>query len=133
MAFHGPNYGLSKEVEDKINGRYDPQLERECVQWVEANSGEKCTGTAHEYLKTGVVLCKAMNAFRPGWCKFSTSTMPFKIMENINSFLEACRRCGVNTVDLFQTVDLYEAKNMTAVILCLTAVRRYLGDKPSTA
>ena len=33
--------------------------------------------------------------------------MPFKQMENINSYTDACRRLGVPESDLFDTVDLY--------------------------
>jgi len=36
--------------------------------------------------------------------------MPFKQMENISNFLKACRALGVAEHDLFETVDLYEAK-----------------------
>ena len=36
--------------------------------------------------------------------------------ENINNFLAGCRTIGVPDTDLFMTVDLYEAKNMTQVV-----------------
>ena len=57
-----------------------------------------------------------MNALKPGSVKkINDGAMPFKQMENINSFLAAAGKYGVPTTDLFQTVDLYEAKNMNAV------------------
>lgn len=36
-------------------------------------------------------------------------------MENIGKFLDACETYGVNKLDLFQTVSLYEATNMPQV------------------
>lgn len=36
-------------------------------------------------------------------------------MENIGNFLTACEAYGVPKQDLFQTVDLYEARNMNGV------------------
>ena len=49
-------------------------------------------------------------------------------MENINFFLTAAtEKLGVSTVELFQTVDLYEAANMTQVLWGITAVARYVS------
>ena len=48
-------------------------------------------------------------------------------MENINFFLTAAtEKLGVPAVELFQTVDLFEATNMTQVLWGLTAVARYV-------
>lgn len=41
--------------------------------------------------------------------------MPFIQMENISHFLAGAEKLGVPKHDLFQTVDLYEKKNMTQV------------------
>ena len=56
--------------------------------------------------------------------KINTSKMAFKQMENIGLFLQACENYGVNKVDLFQTVDLYEGQNMNAVINGIHALGR---------
>eukprot|EP00727_Mastigamoeba_balamuthi_P006356 m51a1_g2340 putative involucrin repeat-containing protein (211) ;mRNA; f:552474-553273 len=135
MAFHGPSYGLDAELLSKRSAQYDADFENEVVSWVEAMSGEPSEGceSAHAYLKNGVALCKAVNAAKPGMCRYTTSRMPFRVMENINSFLEACRALGMRTTDLFQTVDLYEAKNMICVLQCIAALHRILGNgMPST-
>ena len=43
-----------------------------------------------------MVLCHLINAIKPGATKPpSTSAMPFKQMENISLYLEACRSMGV--------------------------------------
>eukprot|EP01084_Bolivina_argentea_P018917 35193_1 len=44
------------------------------------------------------------------------------LMENISSFLRACRTLGVAEHSLFETVDLYEAKDLGLVVRCLFAL-----------
>ena len=54
--------------------------------------------------------------------------IPLFQMENINFFLGvANEELGVPFSELFQTVDLYEAANMTQVQNGLTAVARYVS------
>eukprot|EP00122_Pirum_gemmata_P005408 Pgem_evm2s4926 len=55
--------------------------------------------------------------------------MAFKQMENINNFLSACTaKLNVPATDLFQTVDLYENKNMVQVVLSIHAVGRHAAS-----
>ena len=42
--------------------------------------------------------------------------MPFKQMENVAHYIDACAQLGVPAQDLFQTVDLYEGRDMQAVV-----------------
>jgi hypothetical protein len=54
--------------------------------------------------------------------KPSTHQMPFKAfteMENIQNFLLYAEAYGVPRDQIFQSVDLYEGRNMSQVILCL--------------
>lgn len=46
-------------------------------------------------------------------------------MENIAHFLAGADKLGVPKHDLFQTIDLYEKKNMTQVVDTIFAVSRY--------
>ena len=55
--------------------------------------------------------------------------MPFKQMENITAFLRACRTVGVSEHDLFETVDLYEEKDLNVVIQCIFALGRTIQVK----
>lgn len=50
-------------------------------------------------------------------------------MENIDQFLRAAREFGVQDVDIFQTVDLFERHNIPAVTRCLMAVKRIADAK----
>jgi hypothetical protein len=45
-------------------------------------------------------------------------------MENIQNFLLGCSSLGVPKEDLFQTVDLFENKNMNQVLLTIESLGR---------
>ncbi|KAJ3333217.1 Calponin-3 [Gonapodya sp. JEL0774] len=68
-----------------------------------------------------------VNACFPGAIpKIQQSKMPFKQMENVQSFLQACETiAGMKKHDLFQTVDLYENKNIVQVIDTIHMFTRY--------
>jgi len=60
------------------------------------------------------------NKIHPGICpRINTQSMPFKEMENVTAFIQACRKLGVMEKDVFSTVDLYEEKNPRAVVNCI--------------
>lgn len=128
MANRGPAYGMSREIQDKIEKQYDVELETQCRHWIAAVVGEPFPeGSFHEALKDGLLLCRLMNILSPESIpKVHTSKFAFKIMENINFFLMAAtEKLDVPVVELFQTVDLFEAANMTQVLWGITAVARY--------
>lgn len=58
--------------------------------------------------------------------RYKESRMPFVQMENISHFLRACQSPPLNlqTHDVFQTVDLYEAKDPAQVLQCIVAFSR---------
>lgn len=58
--------------------------------------------------------------------RYKESRMPFVQMENISHFLRACQSPPLNlqTHDIFQTVDLYEAKDPAQVLQCIVAFSR---------
>ena len=39
MANKGPSYGLSREVQSKIDKKYDPELEERLNEWIVAQCG----------------------------------------------------------------------------------------------
>jgi len=78
-----------------------------------------------------VVLCNLMNAIKPGSCpKPSTSKMPFKQMENVAAYLACCPKLGVQPFEMFMTVDLFENKNFSAVLINLESVGRKVQTMP---
>ena len=52
-------------------------------------------------------------------------------MENVSNFLKACRSVGVAEHSLFETVDLYEGKDLGLVVRCL--VRLAVDERASWA
>jgi uncharacterized protein with ACT and thioredoxin-like domain len=106
--------GLDKDLAAKKAAKYDPQLEAEVVKWIEAITGESKGGaSAHDWLKSGQVLCRLANKIKPGAvANINTMATPFKERENITYFQKAMRDAGVPESQLFGTDDLYEASDM---------------------
>jgi hypothetical protein len=123
--------GLDRDLKQKQLERYDSIVEKEVRQWV-TQLGETLDEDLHECLRSGVVLCNLMNKIQPGSiANVKKGKMPFLMIENINSYLKACAEIvGLPSTSIFQTVDLYEEKNMTAVILNLHAVGRLCNRIP---
>ncbi|XP_014260543.1 muscle-specific protein 20 [Cimex lectularius] len=136
---------LERAIRAKIAGKRNPEQEKEAQEWMEAILGEKFPpGTTYEdHLRDGQVLCALMNKLAPGSVpKINTSGGQFKMMENINNFLKALGAYGVADLDLFQTVDLWEKKDIGQVTMTLFSLGRatykhpewtgpYLGPKPA--
>ncbi|XP_013387823.1 muscle-specific protein 20-like [Lingula anatina] len=101
----------------------------EALAWIEAVTGRPLLENGMSYkdqfevmqvLKDGEALCELVNAIAPGIVKkINRSKLAFKQMENIELFLTACKQLGMKDVDVFQTQDLYEGKNMYIVINCI--------------
>eukprot|EP00095_Tigriopus_kingsejongensis_P000563 maker-scaffold776_size99073-snap-gene-0.21 protein:Tk00563 transcript:maker-scaffold776_size99073-snap-gene-0.21-mRNA-1 annotation:"Myophilin" len=102
------------------------EQEAEILQWIEAVLEEPLPKDEYEeILKNGVVLCQLMNKIVPGSIKkFKTSGPAFLLMENISSFQKAVKAYGVPDEEIFQTPDLFEARNIPQVTLCLYALGR---------
>nr|AGQ03774.1 transgelin-2 [Bufo japonicus formosus] len=123
MANKGPSYGLSREVQLKIDQKYNPELENILVQWIISQCPPECGRPEEEgklgfqkWLKDGTVLSHLINSLAPkSVAKIQTSTMAFKQMEQVSQFLKACERYRIAAADLFQTVDLWEGKDMATV------------------
>jgi len=121
-----PSYGLSAQVASKIAGKRDPQAEQEVVEWIQAVTGERFpNGPYEDALRDGQILCKLANKLMPGSItKINTQGGQFKLMENINKFQECCKAYGVPEIDVFQTVDLWEKRNIPQVTQCIFALGR---------
>jgi len=113
----------------------NPAHESEARGFLQEMLKEPVNGDLQEYLKSGVALCKLINALKPGTItKINTGKMPFVQMENIGAYIAACKKLGIPEHYLFVTVDLFEGKNMAQVILNINTVKREMGfgfDKTS--
>uniref|UniRef100_A0A669EZ23 Transgelin n=2 Tax=Oreochromis TaxID=8139 RepID=A0A669EZ23_ORENI len=121
MANRGPSYGLTREVQSKIDKKYDPELEERLVEWIVAQCGsgvgrpEPNKTGFQNWLKDGCVLCELINSLCGANKPIKTiksSGMAFKQMEQISMFLRAAESYGVTKTDIFQTVDLFEGKDL---------------------
>ena len=85
-------YGMDKELAAKAAAKFDPVMEADARNWIEAVTGAKLGEMPlQEELKDGTVLCTLVNTISPSVIKApSTSKMPFKQMENISNYLDAC-------------------------------------------
>ncbi|KAK6634063.1 hypothetical protein RUM44_004671 [Polyplax serrata] len=129
----------------EVAGKREPEQEREAQEWIEQVVGERFPpGYLYEdVLRDGIILCKLMNRLQPGIItKINYSGGDYKFMDNLNQFQKACIKYGVPDVDLFQTVDLWDKKNIAQVTMTIFAIGRtaykhpewrgpYLGPRPS--
>lgn len=116
----GGGFGLDAELAQKREANYDHRAEKEAQDWIEAVTGERFSEDFGEELRNGRRLCLLINAIKPGSVrKVNDSRMPFKQMENISNFLKACRAVGVAEHSLFETVDLFEGKDLGLVVRCV--------------
>jgi len=91
----------------------------------QGRSFEVHTEILHEWLKSGEVLCELIKTLQPALIgRIERSAMPFKQRENVASYLEACATLGVPQHDLFMTVDLFEGKDLGAVVRNLHSLGR---------
>lgn len=107
-----------------MKAKYDPELSQQILAWIAELTGEEGINTSdgsednfHETLRTGALLCRLLNAISEGAVKKfnANTTMAFKCMDNINSFLIGLDAIGVPVEDRFQTVDLWERGNLYSV------------------
>ncbi|CAF0746443.1 unnamed protein product [Adineta ricciae] len=126
MANYGPAYGTLASNLAKMAIKRDPELEKEAQAWIEEVIGEKFPkGTYEDALTDGIILCKLMNKLEPNCIpKYATKGTGFILRENISLFQNAARAYGLLDVDLFQTVDLYEKRNIAQVTHCIFQLAR---------
>ncbi|XP_063615548.1 muscle-specific protein 20-like isoform X2 [Penaeus indicus] len=135
---------LQRQVMAKMHGKRDQEQEKEALDWIFTVLGEpRPEGDLGDILRDGQVLCRLMNKLVPGSVpKINTSGSQFKMMENINNFSQAMRKYGVPIVDLFQTSDLFEKKDLAVVTNSLFSLGRttyrhpewpgpWLGPRPA--
>lgn len=129
----------------QVAGKREPQQELEAQQWIETVIGERFPHDVpyETALRDGIILCKLMCRLAPGIIsKVNVSGGDYKMMDNISQFQKACIKYGVPDVDLFQTTDLWDMKNIALVTQTIFAVGRatyrhpewrgpYLGPRPA--
>ncbi|KAJ2747813.1 Protein kinase of the Mitotic Exit Network [Coemansia sp. BCRC 34301] len=131
---HGAHLGdfQPEELLGQLKAEQQSRNYDTAIRFIDAVLGLQLdASTLRDSLRDGVVLCHLINTLRPGAIKrINTRSLPFTQMENIGNFLAAARKLGLESSDLFQTVDLYEGKNMPRVIMTLLTIARVVAGIP---
>lgn len=110
----------------------DLERREEILVWMEAVIKEKIPRDQpfEKVLKDGQYICKLINVIQPGSVKrIATKGSNFQLMENIAAFQKACKKYGVPPEEIFQTADLFEARNVKQVCLSLFCLARIAKNK----
>lgn len=110
----------------------DLERREEILNWMDAVIKEKIPRDQpfEKVLKDGQWICKLINVIQPGSVKrIATKGSNFQLMENIAAFQKACKKYGVPPEEIFQTADLFEARNIKQVCLSLYCLGRIAKAK----
>lgn len=111
----------------RIEKKYDEELEPRLIRWIQTQCGAEVGEPPEpgrygfqQWLKNGLVLSRLINSLFPKGSQpvkipDPPPSMVFKQMEQVAQFLKASEDYGVVKTDIFQTVDLYEGKDLAAV------------------
>jgi hypothetical protein len=120
----GGGYGLDADLANKASAKMDQHADAflKAQNWIEQVLGTPFPDEFGPSLKDGTILCQLLNVIKPGCVKANASKMPFKQMENVSNYLKVSRALGVKQHDCFETVDLYEQKDLLLVALQIHAL-----------
>uniref|UniRef100_A0A0N4ZM98 Calponin-homology (CH) domain-containing protein n=1 Tax=Parastrongyloides trichosuri TaxID=131310 RepID=A0A0N4ZM98_PARTI len=131
QSYHRPRpHGLAAAVLDKQASKFNEVEGKNLLEWIKGITKEDintdCTANDFkECLKDGTILCKLINAIKPGTIKKIMKPMSnFNCLENINQFCNAARSFGVIDEETFQSVDLYDGRDLFSVCVSLQSLGR---------
>ncbi|KAM9983283.1 hypothetical protein ACTFIZ_000183 [Dictyostelium cf. discoideum] len=119
---------LTDDIEKKKQAKYDSSLEQTARKWVcdVLEIQLEDDKSFYELFKNGVLLCKLINKLRDGTIKrINESTISFKQLENIENYLKACKTLGLQSVNLFNSIDLHENKDISLVITNIVVLGKH--------
>lgn len=133
--FQNANLNLDQDLRLSRSAKYE-KSQQESVDWIthvlqlpqtEIDQIKSSKTDLMALLKDGMLLCSLGNLLDVPLAptrRVKNSRMPFVQMENILFFLQLCKTIGVAHDEIFQTVDLFEAKDPYQVVVTLMAFSR---------
>ncbi|KAE9417321.1 hypothetical protein Angca_006704 [Angiostrongylus cantonensis] len=129
--YHRPRPGgMAGTVLDKQASKFNNEEAEYLLQWIQGIIGEQFDTTGsrenfREQLKDGQKLCKLVNAIQTGIVKRVMKPISnFNCLENLNQFTTACRTLGVKDEETFQSVDLFDGRDLFSVCVTLQSLAR---------
>ncbi|WUR04771.1 calponin transgelin [Vairimorpha necatrix] len=102
----------------------------EILNWISLILGDDFSNLSFaSALKDGTVLCRLLNKTCGYNIIYKKSPQLFVQRENICAFINGLKKYGILEYELFQTVDLFEEKNLKQVSISLYALSRQLQVK----
>uniref|UniRef100_A0A7S2S223 Calponin-homology (CH) domain-containing protein n=1 Tax=Mucochytrium quahogii TaxID=96639 RepID=A0A7S2S223_9STRA len=85
-------------------------------RWMEIILEEQFPSNFHDSLRSGVRLCKVVNTIWPKSIpQIKRSMVPHNQVQNINNYLHACNKLGMDDSQLFLANDLFEGHDLEKV------------------
>eukprot|EP00808_Paulinella_micropora_P005019 g83362.t1 len=140
LALAPAEHNNNNHDDGPVRSRAAPkEREQEVRTWIEQVLNVRLADDTFEALRSGEVICSLLNRLvemktnrNKAWGKAHASAVikpihhsqiAFRQMENINHFLSALYHFGIQPKDSFQTIDLYEGKDMRVVFDCLLMLK----------
>lgn len=127
--------GLAADIQQKRFETYPKHDEKRVIEWMEDVLGEEMDSNFYEWLRDGSVICRLFNEIEENsenqipakHCK--ATKVLFQQLENINIFLNACKRYGLSECDCFVSLDLHELNDLAQVLTTIFALDRKAHKK----
>uniref|UniRef100_A0A1I7UNZ1 Calponin-homology (CH) domain-containing protein n=1 Tax=Caenorhabditis tropicalis TaxID=1561998 RepID=A0A1I7UNZ1_9PELO len=131
QSYHRPRpAGMAGAILDKQANKFNDVEAGYLLEWIrdltkEEFDCEPSRDNFREQLKDGSKLCKLVNAIQEGSVKKIMKPISnFNCLENINQFTNAARKLGVKDEETFQSVDLFDGRDLFSVTVTLQSLAR---------